>query len=1203
MKYISLTPEQVWHFPDQGLHLIEASAGTGKTYTISNLYLKYICEGHEVGNILVVTFTKAATDELRGRLRNRLYETLAYLKDNVHTEDEFLVLIKTQYKASGDIELAINRLQLAVRSMDEASIYTIHGFCQKTLAEFAFESRQQFQQTIITNDSEYWEQAIQDWWRNTFYPLDYTDLQLYQSSLGNIESFQVLLRPLLGAEKKKLIPTPKSLTDIGKAMQTVKSGLLELALEWTRSGEEIKAILLSSTGLSRTQANHYKKDKLELLLNRINDYFSACSKPETLAFPVDEFKLLTRGYIDKNKLKKADEKLEHVFFEQCQSLWTLFIELKAELRRWAIADAEKFARKRVAKIKLQTQSLSFDDLLTSLNNAISSSSSLAALINARYPIALIDEFQDTDPVQYSIFEQIYQYRDKSCLVLIGDPKQAIYSFRGGDIFTYMKAKQAIDGDSIYTLNTNWRSSGSVIKAVNTIFEYRKKSSFVYDSIPYLPLKPAAQEIKPDVDLVRHNNQQAALTLWKIPLTESKGKLTPMSKEAAEKAIHLSIAAEVAKLIAEGQEKTALLGSQAVKPGDIAILVRNAYQARDLRQILKRYNINAVAIDRNNVFASEEAQGLLVLLKAILEPQNRDLARQALSSSILGLSISTMNEIVNNELQWLGWLESLATLHDYWQRKGFMAMFQSMLKVMGQFDGTASKTKPHTNRQRQFTNILHLGELLQQASKSHPGIESLVSWYQKQTEAVQTEESLLRLESDDELVQIVTVHSSKGLEYPIVFVPYLWSCKPRDKKGLLSFHDKSEHIVDAGSGNIDKHHRLAEKERLAEDIRLAYVGLTRAKSAIYLVWGNAGSREGKSSHTALAYLLHPRQDVLELNTTLPQAYDNGDDLENDYKNLEELSDNTICVTDLLMANADQVPVIEQIEYDIKVNTKKRDVACDWRISSFSAITRHIHAPAVQRYLEQEEKHIAFQFPRGSEMGTFLHLMFEKIDFTENVPEQVLLLADTLMPRFNLERELWANSLAYWLEDILQTSLDENGLSLGRLDNQYRLNEMEFDLSMEKLDFDKLNTLLANYFNRQVAPVVHESIQGILTGIIDLVFEYQGKYYIADYKSNHLGSELSYYTYEKLKDAVLGHRYDIQYLIYTLALHRYLKQRLADYDYMKHFGGVYYLFIRGMRSEHGHEFGVYKDLPPFSLIDALDKQVFLYEENTLGAGVSE
>ncbi|CAK0751252.1 hypothetical protein CCP4SC76_2260001 [Gammaproteobacteria bacterium] len=332
---ITLNPHNVLTFPLTGVHLIEASAGTGKTYTIANLYLLHIINGQPVGNLLVVTFTVAATDELRGRIRAKLAETLEILEAAKSTTDVFLAALVEDIRRRGQAYRGdiIKLLRLAVRTMDEAAIFTIHGFCQRALTEFAFNSGQPFQMEVLTDDTNLWRQSIQDWWRRTSYPLTKTHLQIFTSAkrMQSLGSFLELLGSLLGPQPKQLIPAGAS---------------------------SVSAIL---TG-------HAHSSLLEVT---------------------------------------------------------------------ALADAEKFAKDEVRKAKQKAQVLSFDDLLTETWDALQSKNGddLANAIRKQFPVAMIDEFQDTDPVQYEIFSTLYCKQPKHGLTMIGDPKQAIYSFRGGDIFT------------------------------------------------------------------------------------------------------------------------------------------------------------------------------------------------------------------------------------------------------------------------------------------------------------------------------------------------------------------------------------------------------------------------------------------------------------------------------------------------------------------------------------------------------------------------------------------------------------------------------------------------------------------------------------------------------------------------------------------------------------------------------------------------
>ncbi len=318
-------------------------------------------------------------------------------------------------------------------------------------------------------------------------------------------------------------------------------------------------------------------------------------------------------------------------------------------------------------------------------------------------------------------------------------------------------------------------------------------------------------------------------------------------------------------------------------------------------MLSEHGVNAVSVGREGVFNTPEAAALEVLLQAVLAPRERELARLALTSALLALDYAQIERILQSEAQWVDWVDQLRLLHQVWQRKGFMSMFQQMLRRLG----IAEALGRGEQAERRLTNLLHLGELLQQASKAHPGMDALLGWYREQRDRGAAEESELRLESDEELVQIVTIHASKGLEYPVVFVPYLWGCKPRALNGLLGFHRGNEACLDAGSDAIEEHLLLAEQERLAEDVRLAYVALTRAEAALYLVWGRAGSRDGSAGQTALAWLLHPHQARERLAAERPDAFAGLADLEPDLHRLAERARGDIVVTPLPQSVAETV----------------------------------------------------------------------------------------------------------------------------------------------------------------------------------------------------------------------------------------------------------------------------------------------------------
>ena len=1186
MSTLPLDIPAVLAFPLTGLQLIEASAGTGKTYTIANLYLRHVVEGRTVGELLVVTFTKAATDELRGRIRARLFETLDCLDRHRRSEDAFLLALTERIRAQGQTALAVKRLRLAVRAMDESAIFTIHSFCQRALTELAFNSGQQFQMEVLTDDRALWDQAVADWWRRTGYPLDPARLRLFSASLKDLPAFRELLAPLLGAQPRRLIPEVGPLADVLDRFDALRPELGKLAERWRRERERLTAVLLESPALSRGQKSPYCPGTLTPALSILDDYFASDAQRP----PPDAFAALTADSVAKHKLKKADPRLDDPFFVDCGEAWRTLVRLKRDLRAAALAEAADFARAQVREAKQQAQTLSFDDLLTEMHRALlgPNGATLADALRQQFPVAMIDEFQDTDPVQYGIFRQLYLGRPELGLIMIGDPKQAIYSFRGGDIFTYMQAKSDLgDNGRLYTLTTNWRSTPGIVNAVNRLFGRRARDAFVYgDTIPFEAVAAADRTHR---RLCESGAPLPALTLWTLPEARTaQGEPKALSKEDARDLCHAAVANEIARLIAGARAGRTRLGDRPLEPKDIAVLVRTSYEAKELRDALAGRGVNAVSVAREGVFESAEAAALETLLQAVLNPRDRDLARLALTSPLLGHAYAEVERISQGENDWATWTDRLLQLHQTWQRRGFMPMFQQLLRTL-EIPRALSRT---ALAERRLTNLLHLGELIQQASKAHAGMDALLAWYRQQRTASASEEAELRLESDEALVQIVTIHASKGLEYPVVFVPYLWGCKPRTLDGLLDFHRDRVACLDAGSDDIQSHLMLAEQERLAEDVRLAYVALTRAESALYLIWGRAGTRDGHAGQTALGYLLHPHQESDRLGRERPDALAGGTDLLADLQALADTADGDIRIAPLPQTT--DIPQLASAESPLALAPRAfaGRIAADWRVASFSALTRELHSgPAAPRDPAADD--CALRFPAGSQVGSYLHLLLEQLDFRADIARQVRLHSARIARRFNLDHERWGQDAATWLERAIRTPLDASGLSLAQLAPEQRLNELTFDFATHSVDMAALERLLAQSAGQALPPLEAESFQGMVTGIVDLVFAHRGRFFIADYKSNFLGSQLDDYRPERLRATMIERRYDLQSLLYTLALHRYLRQRLADYDYETRFGGIYYLFLRGMRPETGAGYGVHFTRPAPSLIETLDRQIFRYD----------
>ena len=1179
---MTLHPEAILDLDFSGSSLIEASAGTGKTHTIADLYLRHVLEGRLVSQILIVTFTNAATEELRGRIHGRLYQALALISGQGHADDALLLAWHRRWQGldAQQQELQKSRLQLALRSLDEASISTIHSFCQRSLQENALAGRQYFETELLSEDDSLWEAACKDWWRGFCHGLDHENWRLLGSELGSVQGLTGEILDLRNKPSARLLPEGElSLQELLEQPRSTAAELHRLAPLWARDRKEIIDILTESKVLSRRQSVPYHATNLENWLAGADSFFNNAD----IEIPFADFEYMGTKWLHENSkpsMAGKEPRFENEFFAAVGTIaeaWSAFsASLGARLRIIALREISAA----VVEQKRSLALLSFQDQLSQLLEALQSAQgdTLAASLRQQYPVAMIDEFQDTDYIQYRIFNRIYDAVDDVSLTLIGDPKQAIYSFRGGDIFTYMQAR-GTPSIKRYRLQTNWRSQPDLVHAVNTLFTRRPDAFVFHDAIEFTPVDPV-----PDNDRFRLelNGQTAsALTLWQLP-QKSEDKF--YNREEMRDLVNEAVVSEIEGLLDSSRNGAASIDGRPLESGDIAILVRRASEGQALSLALQRRGIRTVSIGRDSVFHSEEARGLYDLLLGISQQQNATLAARSLSSSLLAMDYREIAAVIDDDLRWQSWQEDLAELQRTWQQQGFIPLFDAML---GRLQLTR-RLALQDNSERRITNLLHLAELLREQSGVSAGMTSLLGWFHDRFDEKSGEDAELRLENDESLVKIVTIHKSKGLQYPVVFIPFLWSCMQADRKKAVHFHDSGlDACLDLGGPDFSAHWLIAEKERLAEDLRLLYVAVTRARSRAYLAWGQAGSSSsaGSPGQTALAFLLHSRQSVAELDSTVVNGFPDDMDFEADLQSLVEAS--SASIERLPLPVQSEQAAIRQTGNDDDVPqlaSFQRSQLNDWKINSFTALTRGVHQPGNSGEGESRGDPV-LEFPAGSHIGLMLHSLLENLDFESELETQCDPLFDRFLPQAGLSDQ-YRSTLAAWLQDILATALDESGLSLGRIGNQGRLNELEFDFALDRIDIDGLNRFMQSRTRQPLQAITNPDFSGLLTGVIDLVFEYRGRYYVADYKSNFLGYDLQDYAPEKLEQAMFDRRYDLQSLLYSLALHRLLKQRLVDYDFESHFGGSFYLFLRAMRPAQGPGYGVHFERPDRVCIETFD-----------------
>lgn len=1163
-----------------GERLIEASAGTGKTFTIAALYLRLLLGlGGEaayprpvnVEELLVVTFTEAATEELRGRIRSNIHELRVACLRNATDNPLYASLLAE----IDDLQQAANVLLLAERQMDDAAVFTIHGFCQRMLSLNAFESGMLFEQQLIEDESQLRYQACADFWRRHCYPLNREIAQvIVESWKGPQDLLKSIDRYLHGEAPELKIPLGEAET-LASRHQQILTQINDIKQQWLASVSELDS-LLENSGIDRRKFNRGNQGKW---IEKISVWAQEETKNYQLPDALEKF---SQPFLA-DRTKAGGEVPTHPLFSAIERL----LASPLTLNDLVIAQAMKEIREAVAREKRRRGELGFDDMLSRLDEALESDSgdALAAAIRQRFPVAMIDEFQDTDPQQYRIFRRIWRQQPDTALLLIGDPKQAIYAFRGADIFTYMRARS--DVAAHYTLDTNWRSAPGMVESVNRLFGL-VDNPFMFRDIPFLPVKSAPKNASLRFEVDGEN--QPAMNLWLMPGegVSAGDYQTFMAQQCA---------AQIRDWLTAGQQGTALLwrgdNARPVQASDITVLVRNRQEASLIRDALNALAIPSVYLsNRDSVFETPEAQELLWVLQAVLTPERENTLRSALATAMFGLNAQDIERLNQDENAWDALVEEFSDYRLIWQRRGVMPMIRALMSARSMAENLLATH----GGERRLTDILHLSELLQEAATQLESEHALVRWLNQQVAEPDTNASSqqMRLESDKHLVQIVTIHKSKGLEYPLVWLPFIARFR---KEKQAFYHDRESFKAVLDLNESDESLELAEAERLAEDLRLLYVALTRAIWHCSLgIAPLTARRSDKPTDTELHHSAPGR--LLQKGEVLDAAGLNAC--------LHALRDEHISLT-LATAPDDARWQATQPEMpELAARQVLRRVVDDWRVTSYSGLQQRGHSVA-QDLLPRididasgiadapvEPEMTPHHFPRGASPGTFLHSLFEDLDFTQPISPEWM--------REKLQNngfdEVWEPVLTRWITQVLAAPLGDTGVALNQLSARQKQVEMEFYLPISQtLDARALDAVTRRYdpLSAGCPELDFRQVRGMLKGFIDLVFRHDGRYYLLDYKSNWLGESGEAYTQEAMAEAMRSHRYDLQYQLYSLALHRYLRHRIADYDYERHFGGVIYLFLRGVDGEAGQQ-GIFATRPDPALIMAMDA-LFAGEESNV------
>lgn len=1245
-----------------GRTLIEASAGSGKTRAITTLVARLVVEQeHELDSILVVTFTKAATAELRKRIRRTLKAIAdADCKASAAEDDQARELLGKWEAMEGlDAARVRERIKLALLDIDRANILTIHGFCQRALTEFAFETGSPFDFEVSGDGAGIVESVVHDFWQDRYR-----------------NSSRILARVLA---KKKFLPdelanwyaglrakrfqeirgVPESAKDPIKAENECREKLASIVPLWYEQRVEFCEIVLESDAFHRGQ---YRLDTIKPRLDTFEKIAATGELPIDM-IGLEELARYFGATYAAQKCKKGCELPENPLFAAFDELAEACAAFQDQLtvglrlvRRELIehADAE------VRRLVRDERRLGYDDLLIELRDALdgeNTESRLAVSIRRRFPAALIDEFQDTDPTQEQIFTSIYGNRasagpethsgpqtrgepeppNRGALYIVGDPKQSIYEFRGADIFAYLGAQQ--ESDASLELDSNFRSAPALVEACNAIFD--APMAFTIPEIGFSPMKPGRDDgIRLEIDGLA----PPPFALW---LLDDQNKVGDAEEAAVKKTAN-----DIINLLELARDGKARIGETPLRASDITILVPTRATGRKIAKALRRRGGRCVEIDDASVFESREAEQIHRLLLALANPGRQDYRRAALAGDLFGLDSERLFALVEDDEYWSEWAGRCADWRDYWQSSGVGAMLR---RIIGAEGGAGSLLRCEDGLRR-LTNFYHLAELLQEAeTENRFSPAGLLAWLKRaiagRAGKKEGEEDAftLRLDSDEDLVRIMTIHRSKGLEFPIVYLPFAWYSKEVDARSdePLSYHVRNggrfPAVLDLAPDDASRHRR--ELEEFGESVRLLYVALTRARERCIVAWTRITNKSNKRL-PPLAWLLHRQGEPVEAPAESKDGSRSADSaapdsraknaavpagvaaahigLKNDFREKDrvEFDSDVAAVADRCPQGMEVVDLEKDAAMEARAMGEEDDTALERRefsrpirrirqMTSFTALAADQAAPATAHRLEESDaidhdqsvgvlrtgadaKEVeakspvldTFHFPRGIRVGTCLHRIFEIHD--EQPEYGIDEICKDQLQRADIDQK-WRPVASAMVKNTLATELREPGQGGFRLaDIDRRLTELEFFFPVKDLSRQGLAETLAQCGYAELLRVGfdRQAIDGFLRGFVDLAFERDGRWYIADYKSNWLGDQADDYRRERLADSMAEHSYPLQYLIYLLALHRYLRTRLPGYDYERHIGGVFYLFLRGMDPATGMSRGVWFDRPGKACIEALD-----------------
>jgi len=1160
--------------PLQGRVLIEASAGTGKTHNIGLIWLRLLLErGLGVQQILVTTFTEAAAQELRERLRRRLVEVehwfvtgkLAGRSD----DSKLLAYLYGCAKDQATHRAALRRIQLARADFDRAPIATMHSLCMRIQRDFPLDTGASFQTGAPTDERALLRECLEDFWRQRFLGAD-VDERETAGRAGGIEPLLRDIEDLFGGNPGLI--APEGLAEIER---------LVLELRTPQSIEELGRLVADDSLYAR------KRSALQARLRDIgtalmfNTDLAACLKGDKgSCFDVD-------GIGNQWSVTGAKVLADHWLIALLRELRGLLPHAERLARASVVTAAHAFCREQISHRARRRDAQTFSMLIDEVHERIvGDGGKLAERLAAAFPAALIDEFQDTDTRQFEIFDRIFRQsagETRGLMVMIGDPKQAIFGFRGGDIAAYLRASAAIE--QRFALLDNYRSSRTLVAALNALYG-KEGGGFGDSGIHFRPVSAAGEaDAKPYAI-----GGQPVTTAVHIHHFSAPLPVGDMERRALE-----DCANRIVELL---NDDTRSIGGKPIGPGDIAVLVPKNAHIGHLRELFAARQVPCVGSGRDSVLQGDTARDLRAILFGLLNAEDDRAVRGALTTNLLGASYADLlawqQDVAGFERQ----LEQFALWRDLARARGVPALIDALVARFG------AQWLARADGERIVTDLRHLGELLADVAGERHGLEGLYAWLVEMADDggsvdLRTSDARQpRIESDKQRVQLMTMHNAKGLEFPIVFLPMAWRSFGLPNPRVVKFHDaRGRECADPGSLQFAEHRARHFLEDLEERQRLQYVALTRAIHALHVYWAERppGRADDPARQTVpLDLLLHAAQRSLGVEPGAATLH-----------RLESLPG--ICVVGAYAGAPQKYRAAEVTDSPRAARTPLPQLRPFRWLHSFSSLTRKVQALEHETIATDEieasqapeaivadndqpddARLLALQFQRGPRFGDAVHKILENAAAGPVWPAQRELLVRTLQAsgaRAGNADDTGVEALGRLVDRVRDCDLGDD-VRLGGLDAAARVAEFEFQFPLRRVSVPQLRSICAVHGHADVVPaqLAFNTLDGMLTGFIDLVFAHGGRYHVLDYKTNWLGARLMDYEGAALSEAMRAHHYELQALLYTVAVHRYLAGRLDGYTPERHLGDSWYLFLRVLGLAPG--LGVWRRRWPIGLVRALD-----------------